>query len=177
MLLKLESALRSADADSQERLLDLRESARQTLDHIRRIGRQLRPEALDDLGLRSALVALTDRVTEGASIQVERSLETNLPALSPEAELVLYRVAQESLTNAVRYGGASRIAVSLRRTPTGVELCVADDGQGMDDAAEGSGISGMRERALLVGGNLEIGSSSAGGVEVRLEVVRASLET
>ncbi|MDQ4129471.1 MAG: histidine kinase [Actinomycetota bacterium] len=176
MLLKLESALRGADPSSRERLLDLRESARQTLQHIGTISRQLRPEALDDLGLKSALVSLTDRVAEGASIEVRRSLETDLPALTSEAELVVYRVAQESLTNAVRHGGGSWVEVSLRRTPTGVQLRVTDDGHGLDGAAEGSGISGMRERALLVGGDLEFGASSAGGVEVRLEVVRASLE-
>jgi two-component system sensor histidine kinase UhpB len=83
---------------------------------------------------------------------------------------VLYRVAQEGLTNTARHAGASRASLVLERTPTGVQLRVADDGRGLRGAAEGAGIRGMRERALLVGARLRVGPGPGGGTEVRLDI-------
>lgn len=92
--------------------------------------------------------------------------------LSRDTELVLYRVAQEGLTNAVRHSGADRVDLTLTLTHTsaGVVLSVSDDGNGIHDAPEGAGISGMRERALLVGADLSLGPGPERGTEVRLVV-------
>ena len=76
-------------------------------------------------------------------------------------ELVLYRVAQEGLTNVVRHARAANAHLVLRRVPDGVRLRIVDDGRGIGGAAEGAGISGMRERALLVGAKLHIGPPAA----------------
>jgi two-component system sensor histidine kinase UhpB len=143
-----------------------------SLQSVRDMSRRLRPEALDDLGLTAALALLCDRAAEQARVPVDARLERDLPALSPEAELVVYRIAQESLTNAMRHAGASCVEVGLRRRGDGVRLTVADDGRGLsaDPAGSDGGIRGMRERALLVGAALAVGRSGAGGVEVRLEV-------
>jgi two-component system sensor histidine kinase UhpB len=145
------------------------EAARSSLDDVRRVARQLRPDALDHLGLASALAALTSRFAAQTGVQVERRIDP-LPELGAEAELVLYRVAQESLTNVARHAGASTAELRVVRAGERVELRVRDDGRGLDGASPGSGIQGMRERAVSVGGDLVVGESETGGVEVRLRV-------
>lgn len=97
-----------------------------------------------------------------------RHFETGLPALEPETELVLYRVAQESLTNAARHADARRIEVSLLRADEAVVLEIADDGRGIGGACEGAGIRGMRERALLAGATLHLTSAPGSGTRIRL---------
>jgi two-component system sensor histidine kinase UhpB len=120
--------------------------------------------------LSSALAALTNEVARVSGLRVHRALSSDVEALSPEAELVVYRVVQEALTNAVRHGGARRAWVALRADGAVVELEVRDDGSGFDVAAvpEGAGLRGMRERAVLVGARLELESSPGSGTTVRL---------
>ena len=93
-----------------------------------------------------------------------------LPGLIPETELVIYRVAQEALTNAARHAGADTVDLSLSKQGDRLALRVADNGRGLHGREEGAGIRGMRERALLVGGDLRIGPRTGGGTEVRLLV-------
>jgi hypothetical protein len=140
-----------------------------SLDEVRRIARRLRPGVLDDLGLVSALTALATSFSEQTGLRVIRRLENSIPSLRAEVELVLYRVAQEGLTNVARHAEASRVELALTRTPTGVLLRVADDGRGFDGAIDGGGLGGMRERAMLIGGDLRIDAIPGGGVEVALE--------
>jgi two-component system, NarL family, sensor histidine kinase UhpB len=170
LVLQIERAGRSAGPKSQEQLVEAREAARATLEEVRDVARRLRPEALDDLGLGNALATLCDRIAEHGGIRVSRQLERNLPALPPEAELVVYRVAQEALTNALRHANASRAELALNRTQDRLTLCVRDDGDGIDGAVAGAGIQGMRERALLVNGAVTLSTRREGGTEVRLDV-------
>lgn len=170
LLLELEHALRRAPPELRDELLAARESARSSLEEVRNIARRLRPEALDDLGLRSALTHLADRIGAQTDLRVTRRLDADLPNLSQDAELVVYRVAQEGLTNAVRHARASSVELHLERRGAGVRLRVIDDGSGLNGATEGAGITGMRERALLIGADLWVGSREDGGVEVRLDV-------
>jgi two-component system sensor histidine kinase UhpB len=109
---------------------------------------------------------------------VLRDLEGGLPPLSPEVELVIYRVAQEALTNAFRHAEASQVRVVLRREGEYVVLTVTDDGRGLPAQlpTPASGLAGMRERAILVQGQLEIASLPNGGVEVRLTVAANDAE-
>src|SRR5919198_999095 len=102
MLARLESERR----DATRRVLAAHED-------VRRISRELRPEALDDLGLTSALVALTERFSQSTGLNVSRDVQRELPPLSEEAELVIYRVAQEALTNVARHAGTDRAELSL----------------------------------------------------------------
>jgi two-component system sensor histidine kinase UhpB len=170
VLLQLDRLARSAPESLREEHLEAREATRDTLEEVRQIAHRLRPEALDELGLQSAVGALGDRVREQSGVRVIERLDGRLPRLSPDAELVVYRIAQESLTNAVRHAAASQIVLTLRGDAEGVTLQVADDGRGIDGVRPGAGIQGMRERALLVGAALEIRNRSEGGIEVRLEV-------
>jgi len=151
---------------------DAREAVRRSLDDIRRIARELRPEALDHLGLQSALRSLCTATGAHDGLRVERRLDLGEMQLSPEVELVVYRVAQESLTNVMRHSGASEVVVGLGPVGGGLRLVVRDDGRGLGDepAAEANGIAGMRERALHVGGRLTVTSGPEGGTEVRLDI-------
>jgi two-component system sensor histidine kinase UhpB len=96
--------------------------------------------------------------------------------LPDDAGLVVYRVAQEALSNAARHAGAGHVAVALRRGSDGVELTVSDDGRGFAfaESERGLGIGGMRERALLVDGELTIESRPGAGTTVRLGIPAGS---
>jgi two-component system, NarL family, sensor histidine kinase UhpB len=154
---------------------ETKEAVRQALDEVRRIARELRPEMLEQLGLVSALTELSRKFAESSGVRVERHFASKLPPLSDDAELAVYRVAQESLTNIARHADAKRVEITLQPGAESVVLRVADDGRGIPVpdavAVDGhGGLRGMRERALLVGGALAVKPSSEGGVEVRLEV-------
>ena len=154
---------------------ETKDAVRQALEEVRRIARELRPEMLEQLGLVSALTELSRKFAESSGVHVERSFAGDLPPLSDDAELAVYRVAQESLTNVARHADARRVEITLQPGPESVVLRVTDDGRGIPAPDEFSrnghgGLRGMRERALLVGGALAVKRSSAGGVEVRLEV-------
>ena len=168
-------AERAADGDTSAAPQDLRQVAdavRDSLDEVRRIARELRPEALDDLGLVNALIALCNRMGTGRGPVIKRELQGKLPPLPDEVELVLYRIAQESLTNALRHANARSITVWLEGDRESVALRVRDDGDGMPRRLPSgrSGITGMRERALLVDGRFAIESVPTRGTEVRLRV-------
>jgi two-component system, NarL family, sensor histidine kinase UhpB len=179
LVLRSETLSRRAPAELRGDLEELRESARRGAQDVRMIAQRLRPEALDELGLQSALLALCTAVSDRAGIPITRNLERDLP-LTAEQELVIYRVAQESITNVVRHADASRIEVTLRRDGDGdgdgdgggVVLVVRDDGVGLPSniERESNGLRGMRERALLVGANITIGPARDGGTEVRLHL-------
>ena len=166
-------AERAADhpTTAVKELAGVAEAVRESLDDIRRIVRELRPEALDDLGLVNALIALCSRVEAQHGLSVRRNLQP-VPPLPPDVELVIYRVAQESLTNVARHAGADTATVSLSGDAEKVVLAVEDDGRGLPADLPGhtSGIGGMRERALLVEGRLSFESRPERGTEVRLEV-------
>jgi two-component system sensor histidine kinase UhpB len=169
VMLQVEGLAARIPEELREDLDELRETARSGAEDVRRIVRSLRPEALEDLGLPSALAALATAFHDQAGTPVERRLEAGVP-LSEEQELVFYRVAQEAITNAARHASASRVEIELRRGQAGVLLMVRDDGVGLTRPANGPshGIRGMRERAMLIGAQLTIDRPPNGGTEVRL---------
>lgn len=158
---------RVPDAHRAE-LIEAQETVRASLEEVRRIALQLRPEALDDLGLATALRVLGDRLEEDRDLTVHVHVTEPLPVLTQEEELVIYRVAQEALTNVVRHAGCTRADVRVELLDRRLELRIADDGRGVAPGDEGGGIRGMRERAVLVGARLDISRPRAGGTEVRL---------
>jgi two-component system sensor histidine kinase UhpB len=170
VLLQLKRAAGTAPPELRGDLAAAQEAARAGLEELGRVVRRLRPEALDDLGLTSALTALGASVARQAGIEVRREVAPGMPRLSDEAELVVYRVAQEALTNTARHAGASRATLSLHAEGGAVTLEVEDDGRGIGDHPPRGGIRGMRERALLVGGDLEVGPGRHGGTHVRLVI-------
>ena len=173
LLLELDSVSRDAPPELAAATDAARESARTTLEELRAIARRLRPEALDDLGLPSALTHLCERISAQTGVDVVRRIDRDLPALDPDEELAVYRVAQEAITNAVRHAAPSRIELRLGRENGRVALRVVDDGDGLGAAEEGAGLTGMRERALMIGADLEIGRVAGGrGSAVRMTLER-----
>jgi len=172
VLLQIDQAIRTPDeADLEE----AREGARRSLDDVRRIARDLRPDTLAELGLASALNALATRFTSQCGVVVDRHLDGDLPALDEDVEVVVYRVAQEALTNVARHADARRVTLELSRAGDAVTLTVDDDGRGVPSyvGPEARGITGMRERALLVHGRLWVGNGPSQGTRVRLEIPAA----
>ncbi len=155
-------------------LREAQEAARALSDDIREIVRRLRPEALDDLGLTSALTVLAEQFDQHCEIEVRRRFASQLPTLDPDVEVVVYRVAQESLTNVARHAGASHVEIALAPVDGWTRLEISDDGRGLNGATPGNGIRGMRERALLVGGRFALESPPTGGTSLRLDVPCAS---
>jgi two-component system, NarL family, sensor histidine kinase UhpB len=148
-------------------------AVRQALEEVRRIAQELRPEMLEHLGLVSSLTELSRRFAEQSGLRIERCFADDLPPLSDDVELTVYRVAQESLTNIARHARASRVEVVLEAGAGSVVLRVVDDGRGIDESAAVNGqggLRGMREQAVLVGGALAVKRARQGGVEIRLEV-------
>lgn len=174
VLLSLKRVADQSPPEVREELVQAQETTRSTLDEIRRIARRLRPGVLEELGLVSALKSLTTEISAQTDISVRRSFDKNLPPLDAETELVVYRVAQEGLTNTVRHADATEIELCLKRRPSHVELRLTDNGRGIGSNPEGAGIRGMRERALLVGAELGVGPARPRGTEVRLVVKAAS---
>jgi len=151
----------------------------QATEELRRICRGLRPPLLDDLGFEPAIRQLAEdfRQRTGLDAGADISLEDDEEVVSPETALAVYRVLQESLTNISRHAEATKARISLKSTPSGMTLEVSDNGKGFDvgkvGEAQGSGLQGMRERAHLVGGTVEIRSSRGQGTKVVLRVNRA----
>jgi two-component system sensor histidine kinase UhpB len=160
---------RAAGADPE--FAELAEIVQQSLADVRRISLELRPGALDELGLINALISLCARVDERSGLRVHRELRGPAPEMSPDVELAVYRIVQEALTNAIRHSQASEVTVSLTRADNACVLSVSDNGRGLPaDVIEGGGLTGMRERALLVGADLETDSTGGAGVTVTLRV-------
>jgi two-component system, NarL family, sensor histidine kinase UhpB len=172
LLLRLEAAAQHAPPELKPELDETKQLANQAMAELLDLARQLRPTALDDHGLAAALAGHVREHDRRGQARAQLDLDPSVQDLPQEVELVIYRVAQEALTNAARHSGAKRIDVSLGRVDSRVVLEVSDDGKGFAFAEEGKGLglSGMRERALLVDGTLEIDSRPGKGTTVRLEV-------
>jgi two-component system sensor histidine kinase UhpB len=167
-LLLLQRALTHSRGEAAIRIGEAHQAIRSTLEGVRAIARDLRPEALDELGLASALRQLCVNI-ERAGVVIDQQIDHGV-RLEPDAELVVYRVAQEALTNAVRHASADVIWVKLDAAGSGAVLRVSDDGRGLNDIREGVGMRGMRERALLVGGTLETSNRVGCGTLITLTV-------
>jgi two-component system sensor histidine kinase UhpB len=171
LLLRLEAVREEAPPELATEVDETKALANRAMRELLALARQLRPTALDDLGLAAAIGG---QVEQAARPGLEATLATDghFSDLDPDVQLVVYRVAQEAITNAARHSEANRIAVSLRRADDRVTLEVTDDGRGFafEQSERGLGIGGMRERALLVGAELTIESRPGQGTTVRLEV-------
>jgi two-component system sensor histidine kinase UhpB len=137
------------------------------LNQVRDLSNLLRPSALDDLGLMAALRALADDFSRRTHLAVTVSLERAGPPLSPDVEVVVYRVVQEALTNAAKHAQASTIRAVVSGDDRHVRIEVTDNGRGLSDTASPHlGWLGMRERVAALGGRLDIGAGDTGGVRL-----------
>jgi two-component system sensor histidine kinase UhpB len=156
---------------------DLSRVARSTLEELRQLARDLRPAALDDLGLREALQGLARRFgADGPAVSVATPAAPDFPRLAPELETALYRIAQEAVANALRHGAPTHVDVALSLEDGRVRLEVRDDGRGFDASVprQGIGLASIRERATLVEGEAAIDSAPGAGTRVRVSAPLAA---
>ncbi|MGH3015430.1 MAG: GAF domain-containing sensor histidine kinase, partial [Gaiellaceae bacterium] len=151
----------------------VRELVVSTLQDVRRLAVELRPSALDDFGLVSAVERLAETFREQTGMQVDLETQLGEERLPGAVETALYRIVQEALTNIVKHAEASRVSILLTRKDGSALAVVEDDGLGFDPGAardEGLGLVGMRERVALVGGRLRIESAMGAGATLVAEV-------
>ncbi len=174
-------SLWESDADAAHEMLDRAdETARSGLTEARRALQDLRASPLQELGLSPALRDLAKSAAERAGAALRLHLpDQNLDSLTPAVEQGVYRIAQETLENVVRHSEAQSIVFRLELTQGSLFLTISDDGRGIDYAAlqpamagsqDGLGLRGMKERATLMGGSLEITDDAEKGTRVRLQV-------
>ena len=172
----LEESIESPEA--RERIADTRALAHSTLRAIRTLSIDLRPSALDDLGLLPALRWYVKEYQKKCAIEVDfrsSGLKERLPA---EMETALYRIVQECLTNTARHSNAKKVSIALKETGDAVNATITDDGNGFDYDAllknpgqeRGLGLAGMNERAVLLDGTLDILTAAGKGTMVKVSI-------
>lgn len=172
--LDLELAGREAPSELQDRLREGAQLLDRAIAEVRQLSHGLRPPLLDELGLTEALRALAERFAAAENLEIELEAE-DLGGLRPEVESLVYRTAQEALTNAARHAEARRIGIRLSKANDHLRLEIEDDGRGFNPqrvlrAARGLGLQGMRERVILAGGVLQIASRPGAGTRIILEI-------
>jgi PAS domain S-box-containing protein len=177
LMLMLKVAGQIEDREDRERRIEkIREEIAEAADAVRRIARGLRPPALDEVGLVAAVESLVRALRHAHPLDIQLQAERIAQRLEPDAELALYRIVQEALSNAVRHSGASRVVVSLADADRRMVAEVTDNGRGfaLDHAygggGQGLGLVGMRERARYAHGSLSIDSAPGAGTRVRVEL-------
>jgi signal transduction histidine kinase len=159
--------------DSQQ-VGDLRSVAAQTLDEVHNLAMQLRPRVLDDMGLPAALDRLTAEWQARYRIPIDLAVTIGDLRLPPAIDTALYRIIQEALTNTARHAAAQSVSILIERRNQEVVAVIEDDGQGFEAAYPTGvfhlGLSGMRERAELLGGQLTIESSPGKGTSIFVEI-------
>ncbi|MEX2570458.1 MAG: sensor histidine kinase [Gemmatimonadota bacterium] len=180
LLIRLRLIRSADDPEIREATLDdFRTEIGEALERIRRFARGLRPPALDELGLVPALESHVRGLSESVGVAIRVEADPIEEMLTHQAELALYRIAQEALSNAVRHGEPEGVVVRIKREPRAVVLTVTDDGAGFsmeevrDSDERGLGLFGMQERAGYVGGNVRIRSEPGKGTEVRAAIPMA----
>jgi signal transduction histidine kinase len=162
-----------AEAPTEATVIDLQQRAMRVGKAVRHLSHELHPGVLTHAGLAAALTQHCAEVSGHHGLAVSLNTDADLEGLDLEDALCLYRVAQEGLTNVVRHAAAQRAQVTLRRTPTGVELRIADDGVGFDASARmrnGLGLRSIDERIRLARGKTAVESAPGHGTTIIVEV-------
>jgi PAS domain S-box-containing protein len=162
---------RGLPAEVTREAADLATVARAALNELRQLARDLRPAALDDLGLAEALRGLVRRFGREGPV-VSLAIPEQLPRVAAATETALYRITQEAVANAIRHGHALKVQISLAVDGGCLRLEVRDDGRGFDpeEVREGIGLASMRERAKLVQGACDVISAPGAGTVIRVAV-------
>jgi two-component system sensor histidine kinase UhpB len=177
LLVRLSLVKNVVDPEVRSSLLkEAAEEASFAMDEVYRVVQALRPPALEMLGLKGAVEAYARTIAEQAGIAIEVESDDLRGALDPQAEIAVYRILQEALSNVVRHARASRALIHMIRTPDGVLATIEDNGVGFaaDQVLRDNrslGLFGMKERASYLGGTVEIRSGAVGTtVEVQIPV-------
>jgi two-component system, NarL family, sensor histidine kinase DevS len=166
--LLLSSALRKGDAAGLSAAVrDAIDELARDIEELRNLITELRPATLDQIGLAAALEDLAHRVG-GEGIEVEASVSIDSGRLDPELETAVYRLVQEALNNVAKHAGASGVTLEVADRGDSLEVLISDNGRGFDPRRRygGFGVTGMRERVALIGGELTIESEPGIGTRV-----------
>lgn len=182
LIIRLKLALDAKRPDDRAAMCgQVLEELRETAESVRRIARGLRPPALEDAGVVTALQAHLRATVEHLDLTSEFDFEAIDHLLHRDAKLVLYRVVQEALSNVIRHAEASHVSIQIGVRENAVRAIVEDDGVGFDpetlDGERGLGLMGMKERAGGVGGSVTIDRSGTGGCRILLSIPILGLET
>jgi two-component system sensor histidine kinase UhpB len=177
VLLRLEATAQDAPPALRDELRETQGVATQAMGELVRLARELRPVALDDLGLGAALRTQLDDFGRRAGLETSLTIPAaGLDDLDADEQIVVYRIVQEGLSNVARHAGAQSVRVEVERPPGGTVVRLADDGTGFapNAAAPGLGLKGMRERAVLAGGRVRVDSASGRGTTIELRLGAAA---
>jgi signal transduction histidine kinase len=167
-------ATSTALGTSDPRVANMSATIDDTLASVRRIASDLRPLMLDDLGLNAAIEWLADDASRRIGIDVQANLPPQEPALDQRVAIALYRMVQEALTNVARHARATEVTIDLRAEGDSLLLSVVDDGVGLAEGAlqrNGSfGLLGLRERAHMLGGEVQVSAEPGGGTRLAVRV-------
>jgi two-component system sensor histidine kinase UhpB len=170
IMLRLQASIHDAPPELARELAETKRLAGQAMEELLNLARELRPSALDDHGLLPALHQQVRDFSERTGIRADFHRRGDVPRLSDDEQLVIYRVTQESLSNVAQHAGASKVSVELSFVG-GTVLRIADDGRGVEGERNGGlGLTGMQERALLVGGELDVRSAPGRGTTITLSM-------
>jgi two-component system, NarL family, sensor histidine kinase UhpB len=176
VLLRLEATAQHAPPQLRDELRETQAVATRAMGELVHLARELRPIALDDLGLGAALRTQIADFGRRAGIETTLALpQAGLEDLDSDEQLVVYRVVQEGLSNVAQHAGARNVRVDVERRGEGTVVRVADDGEGFTSGEQphGLGLTGMRERAVLAGGRLDVSSSPGAGTTIELRLGEA----
>jgi len=177
VLLRLEATAQEAPPALRDELRETQGVATRAMGELVRLARELRPVALDDLGLGAALRTQVAEFGRRAGIETTLDLPPGgLDDLDADEQLVVYRVVQEGLSNVAQHAGARSVRVDVERRSEGTVVRVADDGDGFTSGEQsaGLGLTGMRERANLAGGRLDVSSAPGAGTTIELRLGAAA---
>ena len=171
VLLRLQASAARAPSDLQDELAETRAAVTQAMRELLRLARELRPAALDDLGLAAAVRSNVQEFVKRTGLQADLEIAAEVDALGADDQIVVYRVVQESLSNVARHAAAGHVSVALTWDQRATTARITDDGRGFTRAATGGlGLVGMRERAGLVGGTLNVRSRPGAGTTIELRL-------
>jgi signal transduction histidine kinase len=178
LLIRLSSARRGGRQELIAAAVDETISGlQQEITNLRSMITDLRPAALDELGIEVAITALAQRAARnGLAVELDVGLSGGDSAARFDLDTAVYRIVQEALTNAQKHGGATRAFVDVQEDEELIEIIVRDDGDGFDPRAHTSGLGllGMRERVELLGGGLSIHSRPGSGTTIRATLPAAA---
>ncbi len=169
MLARLQQHLPAASGEAVAQVREARGVAQEAQQKLRGLAQMLRPPALDDFGLEQTLREQVRKFELRTGIAARMEVRGVLPLLPPQTAIHLYRIAQEALTNVARHAGAHQVELLLAAGGQTLRLRIADDGAGMPaEAGRGLGLSGMRERAEMLGGRFHFNPGPGAAVEVEI---------